>query len=152
YLTNGADAGTDGPWCMQEEPTASFCADFDEGTLMSGYQLGMLKKIPPPVVDNGGDAGIGSMASSPPGDFTASAPAVLDGGMRRVRYEEPVTLTSRTSTSRLRLDVRLPQATPDAEVDLANLDVHPQGGGPPARLYLSVRPSQGQGMIDLVND
>jgi hypothetical protein len=141
-----ADAA-DGGWCMRNAPAAVLCADFDEGNLTTAFAGGKATFIPGPNVDPGCDGSVGSVASSPPGAFATSVPALGDAGHAVVRYEQPVA-SPPTQGCRMRMDLKLLTFNPGEEVDLIQLLLYDQDGGAPARAFLSLDPS-GSGLVDI---
>jgi hypothetical protein len=140
--SDGGDGGDAGPWCGAY-PTAFFCADFDEGSVLDAYENGGPVTMRRP----NGDVSLSSDARSAPGALVASIPAI-DAGTTPARFEEPVN-SPPAEREEMRFDLRLPVFTPGTLIDLAALDMD----GPSdarVRAFLSLT-SDGRGELWLDN-
>ncbi len=153
----GADGGPDAPEvpfsCAALSPAPRFCADFDEGSLLSAYNSGILTSSLVKQADPGADITSAATGNSQPDALEASTAGVATGpGPHAVLHQNFTASKSHFHIAfEVRLDMYTPLASTAASITLFSfhvaepgLSIHwdiVQGGGtlagnsPPSSYY-----------------
>jgi hypothetical protein len=147
----GPDTSADSasPGVCASSPTALFCADFDEGDILSVYSKGTLVHAAAPNVSPAARVSLSSVARSVPRAFEADFLPADAGATLAARFEQPVVAPTAKNVE-AKLAIRVPVMTPGVDIDLLELSLGSPSGGAPARAFLSIQPD-GRGLLFLDN-